>query len=75
MILRLAPHLVGDYRSAPEVSFEQPFEPAHLAWITKDRSTIGHIGSPHLASSEKGEILFRVFSEKLVELLRRIAAA
>ncbi len=72
MILRIAPHLVGDYQSAPEVSFDQQYSPAHLGWITKDRSTIGHIGSPHLASAEKGEILFDVFAGTLVKLLREI---
>lgn len=72
MILRLAPQLVGDYRSAPEVSFEQPFAPAYLGWITKDRSTIGHIGSPHLATAEKGEILFEAFSHDVVTLLTQI---
>jgi creatinine amidohydrolase len=72
MILRIAPHLVGDYKSAPEVSFEQEYAPAHLAWITKDRSTIGHIGSPHLASPEKGEILFDAFAATLVKLLEEV---
>lgn len=69
MILRIAPQLVGDYRAAPEVSFDQAYKPAHLGWITKDRSAIGHIGSPHLATAEKGEILFDVFSQDLVRLL------
>ena len=70
MILRLATHLVGDFRNAPEVSFEQQYAPAHLAWITKDRSAIGHIGSPHLASAEKGETLFNVFAADIVKLLK-----
>ncbi|MCC6509996.1 MAG: creatininase family protein [Pirellulaceae bacterium] len=74
MILRLAPHLVGDYKSAPEISFGQPYAPAHMGWITKDRSTIGHIGSPHLATPEKGEVLFDVFSKDLVKLIELIAA-
>ncbi len=74
MILRIAPHLVGDYKAAPEVSFGQEYSPAHLAWITKDRSTIGHIGSPHLATPEKGEVLFNVFAGTLVKLLEEVAA-
>ena len=73
MILRIAPHLVGDYRNAPEISFGQEYAPAHLAWITKDRSTIGHIGSPHLATAEKGEVLFEVFAGTLVKLLEEVA--
>lgn len=72
MILRLAPHLVGDYGSAPEVTFEQEFSPAHLAWITKDRSSLGHIGSPHLATAEKGEVLFEAFSHDIVKLLQQM---
>ena len=72
MILRLAPHLVGDYRAAAEVAFEQEYAPAHLAWITKDRSTVGHIGSPHLATAEKGEVLFEAFSQDIVKLLQRL---
>jgi creatinine amidohydrolase len=75
MILRLAPHLVGDYRAAPEIPFNQPFAPAHVGWITKDRSTIGHIGSPQLASAEKGEALFQVFAADLIHLLQQIAQA
>lgn len=74
MILRLAPELVGDYRAAPEVSFAQPHAPAHLGWITKDRSSIGHIGSPHLATAEKGELLFEIFAKDVVHLLDEIAA-
>lgn len=74
MILRIAPQLVGDYRSAPEIAFGQEYAPAHLAWITKDRSTIGHIGSPALATPEKGEILFEVFAGTLVKLLEEISA-
>lgn len=72
MILRLAPHLVGDYLSAPEVSFDQPYAPAHLAWITKDRSAVGHIGSPHLATADKGELLFELFSKDLIKLLQEM---
>ena len=72
MILRLAPHLVGDYRGAAEVAFEQEYAPAHLAWITKDRSSVGHIGSPHLATAEKGEVLFEAFSQDIVKLLQQL---
>lgn len=69
MILRIRPELVGDYQSAPEVAFDQAYAPAHLAWITKDRSSIGHIGSPHLASAEKGELLFQLFSQDVVKFM------
>jgi creatinine amidohydrolase len=72
MILRLAPQLVGDYKAAAPVEPGTPFTPAARAWITKDRSTPGHIGWPHLASAEKGEHLFRVFSADVVTFLERV---
>ncbi len=50
MIMCIAPHLVGDYHAAAVVEPGNPFGPASRAWITKDRSTPGHIGWPHLAS-------------------------
>ena len=72
MMLRLAPNLVGDYRSAKPVEFGKGFAPASRGWITKDRTTPGHIGSPHLATAEKGEALFGVFTEGVVSLLERV---
>jgi creatinine amidohydrolase len=72
MILRLAPHLVGNYRKAEPVDQGGGFSPAFRAWITRDRTRPGHIGSPHLASAEKGEILFRHFSEGVIRLLQRV---
>jgi creatinine amidohydrolase len=75
MMLRLAPHLVGDYQAAPFVTQQDAWSPAQQAWITKDRSTIGHIGQPSAATAEKGETLFRQFSDGLVRLLERLVAA
>ena len=72
MILRLAPHLVGDYRSAEPVEPGTAFAPAARGWITRDRSGPGHIGWPHLASAEKGEHLFRLFSADVVALMERV---
>jgi creatinine amidohydrolase len=74
MILRLAPHLVGDYRAAPDVPFGRAFGPAHRAWITKERTEPGHIGFPQHASADKGEILFRAFAADVVALLERVIA-
>ena len=34
----------------------------------------GHIGSPHLATAEKGETLFRAFSSDVEALLGRMIA-
>lgn len=72
MILRLAPHLVGDLRSLETVEFGNPFLPASRGWTTRDRTVPGHIGSPQFATAEKGEALFEAFSRGLVELLERV---
>ena len=72
MILQIAPNLVGDYKNAPVIEPGNPFTPATRAWITKDRSLIGHIGWPHLASAEKGEALFNAFSSDVQSLLQRM---
>jgi creatinine amidohydrolase len=71
MILRLHPHLVRDWKNLPPSDFGHGFEPAHRAWVTQDRTDLGHIGSPHLATPEKGESLFRIFSADLQRLLER----
>lgn len=72
MILRLAPHLVGDYVTAPDVEFGRPFTPATRGWVTGDRSTPGHIGSPRLATAEKGERLFQCFARDVAAMLERV---
>ncbi|MBI2949251.1 MAG: creatininase family protein [Verrucomicrobia bacterium] len=74
MILRIAPQLVGDWKGAPPVEFGEAFEPAARGWITKDRSEPGHIGYPSAASVEKGETLFRVFSDDVIALLEKVIA-
>ncbi len=72
MILRLAPHLVGDFQRAPVVDFGNAFRPASRGWITKERTVPGHIGSPHLASAEKGEVLFTAFAQDVQEMVQRM---
>lgn len=74
MILRLAPHLVGDYRQAPSVPFGNAFEPASRGWVTQDRSQLGHIGQPQAATAEKGELLFQRFAQDAIALLKRVRA-
>ena len=75
MMLRIAPHLVvGDLTKIPEVPFGVGFAPAQRAWITKDRTEPGHIGHPAIASAEKGETIFRVFSADVVQLLEHVIA-
>jgi creatinine amidohydrolase len=73
MMLRLAPTLVGDYRAAAPVAPGSSFSPANRGWVTQDRSVAGHIGSPHLATAEKGERLFTAFAADIVGLLDRVA--
>jgi creatinine amidohydrolase len=74
MMLRIAPHLVGDLTQVEAVPPGMGFEPATRGWITKDRSAPGHIGNPRLATAEKGEVLFRVFSDDVAAFLERVAA-
>lgn len=75
MMLRLAPQLVGDYAAVRAVDQDDEYQPAHRAWITKDRSEPGHIGDPRHASPEKGELLFEWFAADVAALLERLLAA
>ena len=72
MILRIAPHLVGDYQAALDVSSDGEFGATPRAWTTKDRTAPGHIGMPRLATAEKGEILFTAFSGGVMSLLDKV---
>lgn len=72
MILRIAPHLVGDYRAAKTIESESQFSPGMRGWITRERSEPGHIGSPQFATAEKGEHLLAAFAADLVAWLERV---
>jgi len=72
MILRIRPELVGDVAKLETVEFGHGFAPASRGWITKDRSAPGHIGSPQLATREKGEVIFATFTDDVVNLLERV---
>ena len=72
MVLRLAPHLVGDLTKVEPVEFGNPFEPATRGWIMGDRSVPGHIGDPRHASADKGEALFQTFTDGAVAMLERV---
>jgi creatinine amidohydrolase len=74
MILRLAPQLVRDIKSLEAVEPGNGFAPATRAWITKERTTPGHLGHPREATREKGEALFNVFADGVVALLERVIA-
>jgi creatinine amidohydrolase len=74
MMLRLAPQLVGDYKSVAAVATGNFFDPASRGWTTKDRSSPGHLGDPRHASADKGEMLFATFTADVVKLLERVIA-
>ncbi len=74
MMLALRPDLVGEYKKLPTVPFGRPFSPANRAWITRERSQPGYIGSPHMATALKGEHLLATFSRQTVGLVERVIA-
>ncbi|MFN0102875.1 MAG: creatininase family protein [Bryobacteraceae bacterium] len=75
MILRLAPHLVAaDIQTLETVPSGYGFTPAYRGWITKDRTPTGHIGSPQHATVEKGEHLFTLFSNGVVNFVNQVSA-
>ena len=74
MMLRIAPHLVGDLAQAASVEFGTPFEPGVRGWTMPDRSEPGHIGHPQHATAEKGEHLLSVFADGAVKYLERVLA-
>jgi creatinine amidohydrolase len=74
MILRLAPHLVGERGAIEPVAQVAAFAPASRGWITRERSEVGHIGDPRAATAEKGEALFRIFARDVVSFLERVVA-
>jgi creatinine amidohydrolase len=74
MMLRIAPQLVGDLSKVEAIDFGNSFEPAQRAWITKERTEVGHIGDPRHATVEKGEVLFRTFAADVASLLKRVLA-
>lgn len=74
MMLRIAPHLVGDLSQLEAVDFGMAFEPGTRGWITKDRTKPGHIGDPRHATAEKGENLLAVFADDVVKMVERVIA-
>jgi creatinine amidohydrolase len=72
MIMRLNPALVGSHQDAAPVEPGTAFAPAARGWITRERSTTGHIGHPAAATAEKGERLFQRFTDDVVKLLLEV---
>jgi creatinine amidohydrolase len=72
MMLRHAPQLVGDYRHTAPVEWGTSFDPASRGWTTRDRSAPGHVGDPRDASAEKGDALFKCFTDDVAKFLERV---
>ncbi len=73
MMLRLRPELVvGNLSQVPEIPFGRGVAPGYRGWTMRDRSNPGHIGNPAVATAEKGEALFEVFSLGVADYLDRI---
>ncbi len=72
MMQRIVPQLVKDISSLETVGFGFAYEPAYRGWITQERTVPGHIGSPQLATPEKGEHLFAEFSAGVVRFLESV---
>ncbi len=74
MILRIAPHLIGEIAKIEPVAQSPSFAPAARGWITRERSEVGHIGDPRAATAEKGEALLSIFARDVVAFLERVGA-
>lgn len=74
MVLRIAPQLVKPHAGLATVPFGTPFTPGSRGWIMPDRSEPGHIGSPQLATPEKGERLCASFAADVTAWLERVVA-
>ena len=74
MMLALNRNLVGEFQGLPTIPFGRPFTPANRAWITRERTQPGYIGTPSAATAFKGEQLFELFTSQVVSLLERVIA-
>lgn len=72
MVLAIRPDLVQNHEVVPVIAHGNAFNPGSRAWTTKDRSSLGHIGKPHLANAEKGKVLFHSFATDVEAWLQRI---
>ena len=71
MMMVIRPDLVGDHQR-DEVSKGTAFDTTTRGWTTKDLSEPGHIGVPAAASAEKGETLFKIFTDGAVKLIQEV---
>ena len=73
MMLRIAPHLVGDWRTVEDVDWGNAFE-RHRTVRSRRAHRTGTHRLPARATAEKGETLFQVFSAQVVALLEHVLA-
>ena len=73
MMLAIRPDLVGNYAEAEATQQGDVFAGATRGWTMKDRTDVGHIGHPSVATREKGEVLFGSFVSGLIPFLRSVA--
>ena len=73
MMLRIAPHLVGDLRSVEDVDWGNPFDPASRGLDHARAAPCPAISATRAEPPpNKGETLFQVFSAQVVALLERV---
>ena len=72
MVQAIAPELVGPTAQLSDVPVGYEFEPSYRGWITDDRSTVGHMGTPRHASPQKGEHLLACYAKTVAEFLRKV---
>ncbi|MEX1228669.1 MAG: creatininase family protein [Planctomycetaceae bacterium] len=72
MILKLAPHLVGEIANLEDIPSAYGFGRAYRGWIMSERTTPGHIGMPRHATAEKGEYLFTSFATGVEQFLQKV---
>ena len=68
MMMVIRPELVGEHQRE-EVHKGAAFANSTRGWTPKARSAPGHIGVPASASAEKGETLFKIFTDGAVKLI------
>lgn len=72
MMLVLRPELVKDYHQLEPTPQGEAFPTASRGWTMKDRTEVGHIGSPASASPAKGQRLFNAFTQGVISFLDEV---
>ncbi len=72
MMLRLAPHLVGDFAGRPRSTLARRSRRPCAAGLRRNEPARGISASPTSLPAEKGETLFRVFADDVAAMLERV---